>query len=350
MRKAFKLLRNILVLVLILWVALLVVKRPRTPKIRGAAGIATLEKVTLGGVPQWILIRGQDRADPVLLFLHGGPGMPMMYLAHTFQRRLEDRFVCVQWDQRGAGKSFNKKIPVESLSVEQILGDARELIILLRERFQQEKIFLAGHSWGSYLGMLLVHRHPELFHAYIGIGQVVDEARAQEIADRFIREEAYARDDQQALLELNTRGPAAHERLLFKFGAALYGKTGYSSFIWAGIRAPEYGLFDIRKVARGSSFSSRHMRYDAIAGPLIDHVTEVRVPVYFFAGRRDFVTPSELVEEYFRALDAPLKRMIWFERSAHFPFFSEPEIFARELAKLLGDVPQGATLFPRITP
>lgn len=340
MRKAFKLLRITLVIVLLLSAVLFLVKRPRTPKIRGTTGIATLEKVTLGGITQWILIRGEDRTAPVLLFLHGGPGMPMMYLAHTFQRRLEDRFVCVQWDQRGAGKSFRQNIPKESLSVEQIMADARELIQRLRDRFQQDKIYLAGHSWGSYLGMLLVHRHPEFFRAYIGIGQVVDEARAKEIADRFIREQAYARDDQQALLELNTQGSAAHEKWLFKFGGALYGKTGYASFIWAGIKAPEYGLFDIRKVAQGSSFSSRHMKYDAIKGALIEHVTKVKVPVYFFSGRHDYTTPAELVEEYFRVLDAPLKRIVWFERSAHFPFFSEPEGFARELKSLLGDVPQ----------
>jgi len=346
MRKAFKRLRTTLVIVLLLAAVLFWVKRPRTPKIRGTEAVAALEKVTLGGIPQWILIRGEDRTAPVLLFLHGGPGMPMMYLAHTFQRRLEDRFVCVQWDQRGAGKSFNHNIPEESLSVEQILADALELIGLLRELFHQERIYLAGHSWGSYLGMLLVHRHPEFFRAFIGIGQVVDEARGQEITERFIREQAIQRNDQEALLELNTQGHAAHEKWLFKFGGALYGKTGYASFIWAGIRAPEYGLFDIRKVAQGSSFSSRHMQYDAIAGPLIDHVTAVRIPVYFFAGRHDFITPSELVAEYFRALEAPRKRVVWFERSAHFPFYSEPERFAREVKSLLGDVPQGTTPHP----
>jgi pimeloyl-ACP methyl ester carboxylesterase len=351
LRKALKIFLILLGASALLFVLVLYLMRSRTPDIKGPGGrrlpdsVASLEKMTLGGVEQWILIRGQDRSLPVLLFLHGGPGMPMMYLAHVFQRHLEDSFVCVQWDQRGAGKSFRNDLPTETLTVEQILSDARELVQLLRTRFGQDKIYLAGHSWGSYLGMLLVQRHPELFRAYIGIGQVVDEMRAREIAERFIRERAIETDDQEALLELNTRGAAVHEKWLFKYGAVLYGKTGYSSFIWAGLKAPEYGFFDIPKVGKGSSFSSRHMRYDAIRGPLMEHVSEVQVPVYFIAGRHDYTTPSELVEEYIRVLKAPQKRLIWFERSAHFPFFSEPKEFARTLESILGDVPQwNATL------
>ncbi len=341
LRKIMKFLLILVGAVALLFVLVLFLMRPRTPEIKGPSGkrlpdhVASLEKVTLGGEKQWILIRGQDRSLPVLLFLHGGPGMPMMYLAHAFQRPLEESFLCVQWDQRGAGKSFRPDLPLESLTVERILSDAHELILQLRSRFGQDRIYLAGHSWGSYLGMLLAQRYPELLHAYIGIGQVVDEVRAQEIAERFIRERAIATDDQEALLELNTMGTSIHEKWLFKYGGVLFGKTGYSPFIWAGLRAPEYGFFDIPKVGKGSSFSSRHMQYDAIAGPLMEHVREVRVPVYFFAGRHDYTTPSELVEEYFSILVAPQKRLIWFERSAHFPFFSEPEEFARILGDLL---------------
>jgi pimeloyl-ACP methyl ester carboxylesterase len=341
LRKVLKILLILAGVVALLFIVILFLMRPRTPEIKGPSGrrlpdhVASLEKVTLGGEKQWILIRGQDRSLPVLLFLHGGPGMPMMYLAHTFQRPLEESFLCVQWDQRGAGKSYRPSLPLESLSVEQILSDAHELIMMLRSRFGQDKIYLAGHSWGSYLGMQLAARHPELLHAYIGIGQVVDEVRAREIAERFIRERAIATDDQEALFELNTLGAAVHEKWLFKYGGVLYGKTGFFPFIWAGLRAPEYGFFDIPKVGKGSSFSSRHMQYDAIAGPLLEEVRAVEVPVYFIAGRHDFTTPSELVEEYISILEAPKKRLIWFERSAHFPFFTQPEEFARVLGDIL---------------
>lgn len=344
LRKILKILLISAGALVVCFCVLLWIKRPRTPDIQRASGsrpanaVASLERVSLGGWPQWILIRGADRAHPILLFLHGGPGMPMMYLAHTFQRPLEEHFVCVQWDQRGAGKSFSPDIPPETLTAEQILADARDLIDLLRARFHQEKVFLAGHSWGSYLGMQLVSRHPDRIKGYIGIGQVVDEARSQEIAAAFLRRKAIEAGDQEALLELDTQGPAVHEKWLFKYGGALYGKTGYAPFIWAGLKAPEYGLFDIPKVASGSSFSSRHMEYDSLPGPLIDFVTEVNVPVAFFAGRDDYTTPSELAAEYLGLLEAPLKRMVWFDRSAHFPFFSEPEKFADEAGSFLNTI------------
>jgi pimeloyl-ACP methyl ester carboxylesterase len=343
-RKVFKTSIVFLLVLFILLAALVFFKRPHTPRIKdslgqtGAESVASLEKVTLGGVSQWILIRGRDRSRPILLFLHGGPGMPMMYLAHRFQRSLEESFLCVQWDQRGAGKSFHRGIRPESLSVEQILADALELIQLLRDRYGQNKILLAGHSWGSYLGMLLVSRHPELFHAYIGIGQVVDEAAALDYQDRFIRSRAKETGNDEALRDLDFSGPAAHEKWLFKFGAELYGKTGYGAFIKAGILAPEYGLLDILKVGKGSSFSSRHMVYNAKEGPHLNDLKRVEVPVYFFTGRYDYVTPFELIEKFARALDAPINRMVWFERSAHFPFFSEPERFAQVLKDIAADI------------
>jgi pimeloyl-ACP methyl ester carboxylesterase len=315
--------------------------RVRTPPIRDAAGrvipgsVASLEQVTLGGWRQYILIRGSDASNPVLMFLHGGPGMPMMYLAHRFQRELENDFLIIHWDQRGAGKSFAADVPVESMDVEQFLSDARELVELVRSRYGAEKIYLAGHSWGSYLGMLFAARHPELLHAYIGIGQVVDEQRAAAIQDEFIRRRAVETGDQEALQELEAQGRAAHEKWLFKFGGELHRHTSWLPFLWAGLQAPEYSLTDAVNVGRGSSFSSRHMRYNAIQGPLIEHVTKVDVPVYFFTGRHDYTTPFELVELYFERLEAPAKRMVWFEESAHFPFFEQPREFTKAMRAVL---------------
>jgi pimeloyl-ACP methyl ester carboxylesterase len=315
--------------------------RVRTPPIRDAEGrvipgsIASLELVTLGGQEQYILIRGSDASNPVLMFLHGGPGMPMMYLAHRFQRELEREFLIIHWDQRGAGKSFAPDVPVESMSVEQFLSDARELIELVRSRYGAEKIYLAGHSWGSYLGMLFASRHPELLHAYIGIGQVVDGQRAAAIQDEFIRRRAVETGERQALEELETQGRAAHEKWLFKFGGELHRHTSWLPFLWTGLQAPEYSLTDAMNVGRGSSFSSQHMRYDAIPGPLIEHVTKVDVPLYFFTGRHDYTTPFELVELYLERLQAPAKRIVWFEESAHFPFFEQPAEFAEAMREVL---------------
>ncbi|UCG52086.1 MAG: alpha/beta hydrolase [Candidatus Latescibacterota bacterium] len=315
--------------------------RARTPVFEGDDGevlkgsVASLETVNLGGLDQHVLIRGRDMTQPVLVFLHGGPGMPMMYLAHAFQAELENHFVVVHWDQRGAGKSYSDGIPVETMNVEQILSDALEFIELLKRQFGQNKIYLAGHSWGSYLGMLLVHRHPELFHAYIGIGQVTDPERSREIQDRFIRERARETGNTKAIEDLDSKGAAAHEMWLFKFGAELHDATSWVPFLLVGLRSSEYTFMDCLKIAPGSSFSSRHMTYNAINGPLIDEVTQVDVPVYFFTGRHDYTTPFELIEQYLEKIDAPTKKMVWFEDSAHFPFFEEPGEFAHEMKTVL---------------
>ncbi|UCH84006.1 MAG: alpha/beta hydrolase [Candidatus Latescibacterota bacterium] len=325
-------------------IVLVYVDRERTPGFRSEEGkdvpgsVAVLEKVTLGGLDQSVLIRGKDNSSPVVLFLHGGPGMPMMYLAHQFQRGLEDAFVTVQWDQRGAGKSYSRDVSVETMNVRQFMSDARELIDHLRDRFDHKKVFLVGHSWGSYLGMLLAHRHPDLFHAYIGVGQVTNPQRAREIQARFIRKRALEEGREDAIAELDSLGVAVHEKWLFEFGGELYESTSWIPFLLVGLRSPEYTIFDCLKIAPGSNFSSAHMEYNVINGPLMEEVATVDVPVYFFMGRHDYATPAELANQYLDSIEAPAKTMVWFEKSAHFPFFEEPEEFAEQMKRVLSEV------------
>src|SRR5512133_1151609 len=152
-------------------------RRGATPPILGADGeplpgsVASLERVRLGGVEQAILVRGADRTRPVVLFLHGGPGMPAMFLAHAWQRPLEDDFVVVQWDRRGTGKSRHG-VPSDSLGVRRVLDDLHELTALLRARFGGGRVLLVGHSWGSYLGLLAVRERPDDYLAFVGTGQM----------------------------------------------------------------------------------------------------------------------------------------------------------------------------------
>ncbi len=297
--------------------------------------IAELTTVRLGGLEQAVLIRGRNRANPILLFLHGGPGMPMMYLAHRFQRPLEETFVVVQWDQRGAGKSFSEQVKIEDMTVEQMLADTKELINHLLERFDQQKLFLAGHSWGSYLGIITASRHPELLQAYIGIGQVVSDEETGPLQDAFIQRMATSTGNPEAISELESLGAAAREKWLFEFGGELYGETSWWPLLSAGLAAPEYSLKEVLRVGQGSSYSSRHMVYDAIKGPVDKAIRRLEVPTYFFTGRHDYTTPHALIERYHNELEAPVKKLVWFERSAHFPFFEEPEAFADRILKVV---------------
>ncbi len=192
--------------------------------------------------------------------------------------------------------------------------------------------------------MLLVHRNPELFKAYVGIGQVVNEEKAKQIQERFIRDEANKNDIREALHDLESFGSRIHEKWLFKFRGELFKHTSFMPFIKAGILSPEYGLFDVPKVSKGSSFSSSHMKYNVIAGSLSDNVRRVEIPVYFFTGRRDYVTPYELIQQYFDLLEAPHKEMVWFEKSAHFPFFEESERFAVEMKKIRNEIQENLAI------
>jgi pimeloyl-ACP methyl ester carboxylesterase len=318
--------------------------RADTPSFRDAEGrmlpgsIAALEKVELGGVEQWILVRGRSRGNPLLLFLHGGPGMPAMYLAHACQRELENSFTVVHWDRRGAGKSYSKKIPAESLAVSRQLADAVELVNLLRDRYGKPRVYLLGHSWGSLLGLIAASRHPELFHAYVGIGQVVDDGEARRLQLEFVTREARARRDRKALEEI-LRGPRSLENYLFRYGAELTGATSWWPLLRIGLRAPEYSFWDSMKVPRGVSFSHAHTRDDVLFDrPPREAIRRLELPVWFFAGRRDYTTPSELVARYIDDLEAPRKELVWFERSAHFPFLEEPARFTAEMRRVRAEV------------
>jgi len=313
----------------------------RTPPVTDDEGrpvpgsVAELRKLKLGGVDQWILVRGYSRSNPVLLILHGGPGLPTMFLHRKFAKRLEKRFLVVHWDQRGAGKSYRRGIPAESLSAKRLLGDLEELVSHLRREFGDRKIYLLGHSWGSYLGIIFARRHPELLRAYIGVGQITDPDRAAEMADRFILERAREAGEQRAINQLGSRGAVARQKWLLRMGGVLYGMNSYGPIIREAFAAPEYSFLDALRVAPGFRFSSTHMKADALKGSVSDEVTELQVPVYFFQGRHDYVTPAALLQQYAAALKAPRKKIVYFERSAHYPFLEEPEKFAEALFQVL---------------
>jgi pimeloyl-ACP methyl ester carboxylesterase len=323
----------------ILLVAAIFVLRPAyTPPISSTPGhvsVASLEKIKLGGVDQYILIRGRSVSNPVLLFLHGGPGMPMMYLAHKFQHPLEETFTVVQWDRRGAGKSYNPNIPADTIRVSQEVSDTRDLVNLLRKRFHQQRIYLVGHSYGSYLGMLVIKRYPRLFKAYVGIGQMAcSDRQSRAIQDNWIREQAVASNNAEALNAVNGARLYDREQWLFQFGGELRGATSFIPLILTGLGAPEYTFTDAMNVRKGVSFTHKHLKYDVIQGALIDSVTSVDIPVYFFTGRFDETDPYQCTARYFELLHAPKKMLIWFDHSAHFPFLEEPNGFANELEKI----------------
>mgnify|MGYP001585771511 CR=1 FL=1 len=195
-------------------------------------GIESLEQVVLGKEKQWILVRGEKKSNPVLLFLHGGPGSAEISFAREFDRQLEKEFVVVNWDQRGSGKSFSLPLPSD-ISIERFLSDTNELILLLQKRFGVKKIYLVGHSWGSYLGAITAHRHPENLYAYIGIGQMVNAIENEKLSHEFALAEAIKDKNELAIMELKSISPPykelrdmgkEREWLMYYGGGMFYGE------------------------------------------------------------------------------------------------------------------------------
>jgi len=259
-----------------------------------------------------------------------------MFLAHEFQRPLEKYFTVVQWDRRGAGKSYTRQIPpVESINTRQIVNDAYELIDTLRHRYKKDKIILIGHSYGTYLGSIMVYEHPELFSAYISIGQVVDDAKSAIIQEQFIREQALKHGRTDIINALNKSRKPGFENYLFEFGGELKNGKSYMPFIWSGLFSPEYTSKDFLNVAKGSLFNLTNMKENVLDSSIYYKIREYKVPVYFFVGATDYTCPTELIIEYYNIVKAPAKSIIAFNDSGHFPFFEEPEKFTDELIKLL---------------
>ncbi len=305
--------------------------------------IAELSFVELGGMKQAILIRGKNQSNPVLLWLHGGPGAAQMSLAHHLDSELEKEFIVVHWDQRGAGKSNHREFDEQSMRFDRFLSDAHELIGYLKERFSQEKIFLLGHSWGTQLGIELASKYPEDIYAYISVSQVVDNHRAYEMGHEWLQEQIQKGqnpDDVKRLEELGS--PPFTEHSKHVAFAQLVGKYGGNFDISMGrlariaFRAPEYSLVDYYRWLNGANRGSGPM-WDEVYARHINYtekVTKLEIPFFFFAGLHDFNTPHRLVKEYFETIDTPMKELITFENSAHTPFLGEPDKFASEIIKV----------------
>jgi pimeloyl-ACP methyl ester carboxylesterase len=330
------------VLVLVVIIACLLLYRGhmqgrvlRETGITSPDGIESLEKIRLGGVEQWILIRGQDKSNPVLLDLHGGPGAAEIAFARFFHTRLENHFTVVHWDQRGAGKSFSPDIAQESMTMEQFISDTRELVETLRERFSVSKVYVAGHSWGSLLGILTVSRYPELFCAYVGTGQLVDASENDAISYQFTLDKARESGNKKAIRQLEEIGPPPYDykrliiqrKWLDRFGGVYQSpNASKGSLLKLALTSPDYSLMDFFRYFRGTLFSLKYMLPHLYEINLFEEVPIIDVPVYFLVGKHDSNTPVQLTERYYQKLNASHgKQLMWFEKSGHMVTFDEPE-------------------------
>ena len=321
--------------------------RPSGGRRGGAApgGVAWAGHLRLGGIDQWVMIRGERLANPPLVLLHGGPGMSETRFFRRCNAPLEQRFTVVYWDQRGSGKSFHRGIPRSSMTVERFVADLDELVGAVRERAGERKVVLFGHSWGSALGALYAARFPEKVAAYVGAAQVGDWPAAEAASYAFALAEARRRGHRRALRELGAIGPPPYDaRSLLKerawvqrFGGELRGRA-----LWKTGRmlvgGPGSPLLDLPALVRGFLFTLDAMWAEVSRLNLVELVPTLRVPVFFFLGRNDHWIPPETSVAYFERLAAPSKTLVWFEESGHELFVDEPAKFNASMVELVRPV------------
>ena len=306
-------------------------------------GIAELNQIELNGYPQWVLIRGHDVSDPVFLFLHGGPGESNLWLAHHTMKELEQHLVCVNWDQRGAGKSLLPGPDPSSMTIEQLYRDTLALIEYLLGRFGKEKLVLLGHSWGGVLATKVAAEHPELLHGLILMNSTIDNRRGEDLSYEWVLERARDAHDDRAVRTLqrlggsdtySEEGKFVERMMLFRYRGLIHSDP--VAMVRLMLEAPEYSIADCIRSFRmkALSFSIPLMADELMSLNLIQDVPELAVPVFLFLGRHDHTAPTELSEEFYASLRAPHKELIWFEESAHTPDLDEPDKFQREVARI----------------
>ena len=329
-------------------------------KIHTPEGIEVLEQMELGGVPQWVSIRGRNRDNPVLLFIHGGPGDPMIGMSWAYQTPWEDYFTVVQWDQRGSGKNAataDREALRGTLTINRLTSDAEELVGHLRERLGKDRIVALGYSAGAALGIHLAKRRPEWLHAYVGVGQVSHDLlratyeRTLEIATARANTEAVAELEPLASLDWEENDPAFWTiwRWANAFDGGWYGKRGWQMWTDLPVLAPEYTAEEAAAAADALVWlNSDSVYFDLGELDLRELGPQFEVPVLFFHGRYDLTPPIESARAYLDWIDAPHKRLVTFERSAHVPFMEEPGRFLVALLEHVLPLTHGAAEFERL--
>lgn len=342
-KKSRKVISVILGTVTIIIVYLTIVKGHTLP-IFSKDSIAKYETVELGGIKQSILIRGENTSNPVLLYLHGGPGSPETSFITKYQREWEKHFIVVNWDQRGSGKSYNPKIDTNTLNIQSTYNDTIQLVEYLKKKFSVEKVYLVGHSWGTYVGMLAAKNNPELFYAFVGVGQVADQQSNEFEIRKYALDNALAEGNQKAIAELQAVGNPPYTKTDFTnkisinrkwstyYGGSLWGKQSTNQFNCEAILGLEYNLFDLIKYLKGNNlYIYSEARWDLYNANLINDMQEVKIPIYFCQGIHDNIASYKLVKAYFEQIKAPEKQFKTFYNSAHFPMIEEEDNFSNYL-------------------
>ena len=322
----------------------------RRMAISSARGISEQGFVRIGGIDQWISIRGEDRANPVILILHGGPGSSLSLVSPVF-RAWEKHFTVVQWDQRGSGRTFGRNGRRQGqMSVEQMTRDGLEVSDYLTQHLGQKKIVLLGLSWGSELGLLMIKRRPELFAAYVGTGQVVAKSEKEAVLYRRLMSRLQASGDADGLARMRAIGPppyrSEHDLDVERSVQSRFdtkAERGQSMrMARIALTSPDVSLRDIYDFTQGQAFAG-----EALYRELLDYDArklgpQFAMPILIINGDRDLVTPPDLIREWFDTVRSPHKDFVVLNGGGHSAILTMPDEFLNALLIHLPPAPADA--------
>lgn len=307
-------------------------------RIVAPTGVQDSYKTRIGGIDQWINVRGQDRANPIILFVHGGPASPITPTMWQFQRPIEEYFTVANYDQRGAGKSYGETDPDvvgPTIKIDRYTDDLIEIAEHLCKRYGKNKVILMAHSWGTIPSMAASLKRPDLFHAYVGIGQVINTRENERISFDYALEQAKIHKNEEALRELQSiapypgNQPITRERIVLarKWPQHYGGMSAYrasSDYFYRGpLLSPDYNADQVKAINQGSLLTLGRLLPEFVNVDF-SKVTSFPIPVVMFMGRHDYTTPTAPTEAWLKQVKAPVKQAVWFERSAHMMPWEEP--------------------------
>jgi pimeloyl-ACP methyl ester carboxylesterase len=317
----------------------------KTPEINGELAVSELIKVEINDEEQWISIRGKNKNNPVILFLAGGPGGSQLGAVRRNLAMLEDNYTIVNWEQPGSGKSFNS-VDTDALDINRYVEDGLAVTEYIKEKYNKEKIYLMGESWGSALGVFLIDERPENYYAFIGTGQMVAFEETERLCYEKALEIAKAKGDQEQIAKLEEIGQPPYYGKNMALTTATYLQylskemtnnpevynPGYNTL--EDLSSVEYGILDQINFFRGMlrTFSNVYPKLYPI--DLRKDYSKLEVPIYFIHGKHDLNAPVKLVEDYYKKLEAPDKEMIIFQHSGHSPWINENGLFCQKTNEL----------------
>ncbi len=309
--------------------------KTRTPSIKGHKNsISTLKQIEINGTKHELLIRGNDKNNPVIIFVHGGPGTPEIPYVRKYQDLLEQNFTVVHYDERASGKSYHFFEDYSNLSIDLLVDDLIALTDYIRKKLCTKQIILVGHSFGTVVAIKAANKAPEKYLAYIGLGQIGDFWSRELESLEYCLSQATLQNNSQDIKDIEAcRDSIVNHKDTFprkytrKYGGVARLINDASDMVSGMLLNPEYNLFDTIRFGKGRSVSNKVLWTELMKSQLPNEVSELKIPCYFVMGKYDYLTPAKTAKAYFDSISAPVKEFIIFEESAHYPQFEEKQKF-----------------------